>query len=187
LDGEDLEGFALDGEVFGVVPGAAADAVAEEDEVGEVVSMPDLSFAGVAGPVAVGEAKESRPGPWSRAASVGGGDDADAWSGVVRLTAIAVTQATTVAIASVPASQSLRVPGAREVSGTQPFSQEGCGGGLGVVSGMRFSSSGAKAAAAGSVRGRWVKCEAMMDHRGAHSSGVVWPRAAVSASGFYEN
>jgi hypothetical protein len=70
-----LVGFVLDGEVFAVVPGAVADAVAEADTVGEVVGMPDLSLPGTAGPGAVGEAKESSPGPWSRAAPADGAAD----------------------------------------------------------------------------------------------------------------
>jgi hypothetical protein len=82
-----------------------------------------------------GEAKESRPGPLSVGAPVG--------CGVVvvcrgpSFMARAVTQAVATANASAPASQSLRVPGRREVSAVQPVSQ-----GWGVWSGMGPQSSG---------------------------------------------
>jgi hypothetical protein len=163
LEGVDLAGFVLDGELLGPVPGVVAVAVvdADADAVGEVADIPDVPFGGAVVTDADGEAKESRPGPLSVFPDAVG-PTGDALSGVLWLTAVAVMQATTVATASVPASQSLRVPGVREVSGTQPFSQGGRGGGWGVVSGMRVSSSGAKAAA-GDVRVGWVKCEAMVD------------------------
>jgi hypothetical protein len=149
LEDEDLEGFAADGEVFGpAVPSPAAFAVVD----GLAAELTESPLGGAFVPDVVGEAKESRPGPLSVFALVAGG--ADARPGVLWVTAIAVTQATTVVIAIVPASQSLRVPGAREVSEAQPFSQAGRGGGWGVVSGMPISSSGAKAAAAGGVKVR---------------------------------
>jgi hypothetical protein len=51
------------------------------------------------------------------------GAERDWASGALCVTAIAVKQATIVATAIPPASQRRRVPGAREVSGAQPFSQ----------------------------------------------------------------
>src|SRR4051794_18318416 len=102
-----------------------------------------LFVPGAAFVLAEGEAKESRPGPsFVDAVAVPAGGDAV--SVPSRFTAIAVTQAATVAMASPPASQSLRVPGARDGSGAQPCSQGWFRGGWGEVSCMRCSSSGAR-------------------------------------------
>ena len=97
-----------------------------------------------------GVAKEIRPGTVADTDDEGSPEACDDPSGSVSVTAIAVTHATTVARARAPASQSLRVPGAREVSGAQPFSQGWRAGGSGVLSGMCGSSSGAR----GGGRGR---------------------------------
>ncbi|MFJ9632790.1 hypothetical protein ACIRU8_34305 [Streptomyces sp. NPDC101175] len=102
--------------------------------------------SGVGASVFDGEAKESSPGPsapsdaGSFASFVRTGS-----SGCLSVTTIAVAHTATVVRASAPASQSRRVPGARELSGFQPFSQELLcgGGGWDVLSGMRCSSSGA--------------------------------------------
>jgi hypothetical protein len=130
------------GDVDGFAPPAG------DGEAGAVVlravDWPTLP-PGAEAPVSEGEAKVINPGSVAVLAD-GTGDLAarDGPSEAFFMKAIAITQVMTVARASTPASQSLRVPGVREVSGAQPFSQGWFRGGRGVFSGMRCSSSGAK-------------------------------------------
>jgi hypothetical protein len=132
----DLEGFepsAADGEPFSWGSG---------EVLGCVDDIPLLPLGGAEPLLVEGEAKEMRPGTVE--AGEGSFDAFDAPSEPLSMTAIHVTHVMTVAMASPPANQSLRVPGARDVSGAQPFSQGSWRGGSGVVSGMRSSSSGAQ-------------------------------------------
>ncbi|MHC3468541.1 hypothetical protein ACYF6T_07495 [Streptomyces sp. 7R007] len=81
-------------------------------------------------------ANEISPGTVASGEAGGALDDL---STGLSFTAIVVTQATTVATARNPASQSRRVPGAREESGDQPFSHGWSAEGRDLLSGMRCS------------------------------------------------
>ncbi|MFF8318063.1 hypothetical protein ACF06V_12960 [Streptomyces bobili] len=95
-------------------------------------------------PLTVGEAKEMSPDEVSLSDVVRSSPAADLTSEGLSARETVVTHATTVATARTPASQSRRVPGARVVSGAQPFSQGRSWEGRDLLSGMRCSSSGAR-------------------------------------------
>ncbi|MEV6408083.1 hypothetical protein AB0M58_34925 [Streptomyces bobili] len=95
-------------------------------------------------PLTVGEAKEMSPDEVSLSDVVRSSPAADFTSKGLSAREMVATHATTVATARTPASQSRRVPGARVVSGAQPFSQGRSWEGRDLLSGMRCSSSGAR-------------------------------------------
>jgi len=128
-----LEPAAVDGEPFSWGFG---------EPLGCVDDIPLLPSGGAVALLVEGEAKEMRPGTVET--DDGSFEACDARSEPLSMAAIHVTHVMTVAMASPPANQSLRVPGARDVSGAQPFSQGRWRGGSGVVSGIRGSSSGAQ-------------------------------------------
>ncbi|MEU9668228.1 hypothetical protein AB0J81_22280 [Streptomyces bobili] len=95
-------------------------------------------------PLTVGEANEMSPEEVSLSDVVRSSPAADFTSEGLSVREMVATHATTVATARTPASQSRRVPGARVVSGAQPFSQGRSWEGRDLLSGMRCSSSGAR-------------------------------------------
>jgi hypothetical protein len=110
---------------------------------GSVRSPPGFSV-----PSSEGVAKEIRPPGAELLRVVGSAARASVSPDSLSMTVMAVTHAVIVARASVPASQSRRVPGARVVSGAQPLSQGRSCGGRDLLSDMRCSSGGAPLTAA---------------------------------------
>ncbi|BCL19676.1 hypothetical protein GCM10017668_15190 [Streptomyces tuirus] len=125
--------------------------VAGLGEVLEVLGAGEVSARSAPGfsvPSWEGVAKEIRP-PGAEPLRVVGSAARDSGSpDSLSITVMAVTHAVIVARASVPASQSRRVPGARVVSGAQPLSQGRSCGGRDLLSDMRGSSGGAPLTAA---------------------------------------